>query len=82
MAKIKKATRESGKIKTSKILYNYKEGDKVVIKIDISHPINFPKRFNGKSGKIIGKKGKIYIVEIKDFNRIKKLLINPIHLKY
>jgi large subunit ribosomal protein L21e len=40
----------------------------------------FP-RYKGKFGKIIGKRGKSYIVEIIDGNKTKKIISRPEHLK-
>jgi large subunit ribosomal protein L21e len=38
-------------------------------------------RYKGRIGKIIGKRGKSYIVEITDGNKVKKLISRPEHLK-
>ena len=38
-------------------------------------------RFKGAFGKIVGKRGKSYIVEILDGNMVKKLISKPEHLK-
>lgn len=72
--------REKGKKNIRKYLQEFEEGDRVSIKIDpkyqsIPHP-----RFQGKSGKIVGKQGRAYYVKIKDGNKEKKVLVNPEHL--
>jgi large subunit ribosomal protein L21e len=38
-------------------------------------------RFKGLAGHIVGKRGKSYIVEIADGNKVKKLISRPEHLK-
>ncbi|HDN83803.1 MAG TPA: 50S ribosomal protein L21e, partial [Candidatus Altiarchaeales archaeon] len=72
--------RDRGKISIRRYLQEFKEGDLVSISIDpryqnIPHP-----RFNGKTGRVVGKQGRAYYVEIKDGNKIKRPLITPEHL--
>jgi len=57
-------------------------GDKIVIDIESSSAGGIPfKRFQGLAGKIVGSRGNAYLVEIKDGNKIKKIIANPEHLK-
>jgi large subunit ribosomal protein L21e len=77
----KKSPREKGKVKMSRMFYEYEEGDNVTLIRDVGFTSNFPERINGKIGKIIGKKGKFYIVKLRDFNEIKYLTLSPVHLK-
>ena len=42
---------------------------------------NFPKRLQGRTGVVEYKRGKTYMVKIKDQNNEKRFLIQPIHLK-
>jgi large subunit ribosomal protein L21e len=77
----KKSPREKGKFKMSKMFYEYNKGDHVTLIRDLSFPSNFAERINGKIGKVIGKKGKFYIVELRDLSEIKHIVTNPIHLK-
>ena len=77
---LKVKTRDRGKIKISKYLQKFKEGDSVSICIDpmyqaIPHP-----RFNGRSGKVIGKQGRCYFVTVRDGNKKKDILVAPEHL--
>jgi len=67
--------------KISKIFQELKEGDRVAIIRDISENPRFPKRMQGRSGKIESKRGKAYIVKIKDYNKEKRFIIKPVHLK-
>ncbi|MEM3368891.1 MAG: 50S ribosomal protein L21e, partial [Thermoproteota archaeon] len=53
-----KEVREKGLKSLSKFMYDYKEGDEVIIKIDPSVHSGIPfRRFHGKRGKIIEKRG-------------------------
>ncbi|MBI2043130.1 50S ribosomal protein L21e [Candidatus Pacearchaeota archaeon] len=76
----KKQTRTKGKIKFSRYFQELKEGDKVSVIREMSMPANFPKRFQGRTGIVEGRRGKAYIVLIKDNDKGKKFIIQPIHL--
>ncbi len=66
----------------TKFLQEFNEGQNVVISLEPSSHKGMPfPRFNGKSGKVIGKRGDSYIVEIADGNKIKKVISRPEHLK-
>jgi ribosomal protein L21E len=41
----------------------------------------FPKRIQGRTGIIKEKRGKSYIIKLKDLKKEKIFIINPIHLK-
>jgi len=65
------------KVALTPYLQEFKEGDKVHIKINpssrkIPHP-----RFHGMTGKVVGKRGKAFIIEVKK----KTLIVKPEHLK-
>ncbi|MFQ5531408.1 MAG: 50S ribosomal protein L21e [Candidatus Nanoarchaeia archaeon] len=77
----RKLVRTRGKLKLSKWFQELKEGDSVSVVREVSINSNFPKRLQGRTGKIEGKRGKTYIVKIKDQDKEKKFLIQPIHLK-
>ncbi|MEX0567565.1 MAG: 50S ribosomal protein L21e [Candidatus Njordarchaeota archaeon] len=77
-----KSPKERGLPPISAILYQYKVGEKVVIKIDPSIQKGMPyKRFHGKVGTIIDKRGRSYIVLVKDGNKEKKVIARPEHLR-
>ena len=79
--KLLKGYREKSKIKISRYFQEFKDGDKVGIKIEPSIHKGFPEpAFHGKIGEVIGKRGECYIVKIKDGSVIKKLIVHPIHL--
>jgi len=77
----KKPIRTRGKLQLSRYFQEIDEGDFVAISREQSIPINFPKRFQGLTGIVEGKRGKAYIVKIKDGNQDKRILIEAIHLK-
>ncbi len=77
----KKLIRTRGKLQLSRYFQRLDEGDFVAISREQSIPINFPKRFQGLTGVVEGKRGKAYIVKIKDGNQDKRILIEAIHLK-
>ena len=78
---MKKKVRTKGKIQFSRYFQKLKEGESVAVVIEPSVKLSFPKRLQGRTGKIEGKRGKTYFVKIKDQNKEKKFLIAPIHLK-
>lgn len=66
----------------TKFLQEFKEGQNVMISLETSSHKGMPfPRFKGKVGKVIGKRGKSYIVEIKEGNKIKQIISRPEHLK-
>ncbi|MBN2014781.1 MAG: 50S ribosomal protein L21e [Candidatus Altiarchaeota archaeon] len=74
------APRDRGKTKISKYLQKFKEGDVVSISIDPSYQaIPYPK-FNGISGKVVGRQGRCYYIEIKDGDKKKDVIVAPEHL--
>jgi large subunit ribosomal protein L21e len=77
----KKAIRTRGKLQLSRYFQELKEGDFVAISREPAVQSNFPTRFQGITGVVEGMRGKSYIVKIKDNNKYKKILIEPIHLK-
>ena len=71
----RKNVRSRGKLQFSRYFQKLKEGDIVGISKESSIRINFPKRLQGRSGIVEGKRGKAYIVKIKDQDKEKKFLI-------
>ena len=66
----------------TKFLQEFKKNQRVVILQEPSSQKGMPHpRFKGVAGRIIGKRGKSYIVEIVDGNKVKKLISRPEHLK-
>ena len=81
MTKRTKKVREKGKIKLSEYFKSLEKGDRVSIIREMSLNKNFPDRMQGRTGIVEGKRGKSYVVRIKDINQIKRYIVEPIHLK-
>ncbi len=77
----RKFIREHGKIKLSNYFQEFKEGERVSVVRELTLQPKFPKTLQGRSGLIQGKKGRFYIVKIKDINKDKLYIIHPIHLR-
>ena len=70
------------KLTATKMIKDFKEGEKVVIDIYPTYKGGLPHpRYRGRVGIIKGKRGSHYIVEIKDGKKTKELICNPVHLK-
>ena len=80
--KSKKFLRTKGKISLTRYMQKFEMGSIVsiglepAIKTMRSHP-----RFIGRTGRVVGIRGKCYEVSIRDGGKEKKLIIHPIHLK-
>jgi large subunit ribosomal protein L21e len=80
-ALLRKDRRERGKTTLSKILQSYTEGDQVVVKIDSSVHRGMPhRRFHGKVGVIMAKRGRSYVVHVTQGAATKKIIVRPEHL--
>lgn len=77
----RKNIRSRGKIKFSEYFKKLKEGDIVGVKREQGVGANFPKRIQGRTGKIEGKRGSNYLVKLKEFAKEKVFIIHPVHLK-
>ena len=77
----RKNIRLRGKVSLSKYFQKFEENDSVAVKREISINASFPKRLQGRTGVVKGKKGKAYIIKLKDQAKEKEFLIQPIHLK-
>ena len=79
---LKKATREKGKPKISKILQEYQPGSQVIIRMDSSVQKSMPhKRFHGKIGTIIEKRGRGYVIRVPQGNSIKEIIVRSEHIE-
>ncbi len=77
----RKPVRTRGKLKLSRYFQELEKGDRVAIVREASVEANFPKRFQGRTGVVEEKRGNSYIIRIKDMEKEKKLIIQPIHLR-
>ncbi len=78
---IKKQVRAKGKIQLSKWFQSLKEGDSVAVVREPSVDAYFPERLQGRTGIVIGKRGRAYMVRIMENDKEKKFIIEPVHLK-
>ena len=77
----KKKIRTRGKLQLSRYFQEFKKGDSVAVVREKSVKSSFPKRIQGRTGRVEDKRGRTYIIKLKDQNKEKKFLIAPIHLK-
>lgn len=76
------ARRNREKTTINKRLQEFEIGSRVVIKLDASETKGRPfRRFYGKSGIIMGKRGRSYIVKVKEGGKEKEVIASPVHLK-
>lgn len=79
---LRKKPREKGKIGLSRLLHEYVAGEKVVIKIESAVQKGMPhRRYHGKIGVVKEKRGRAYVVDVAQGNKIKTIIIRPEHLK-
>ena len=77
----RKLVRTRGKLRFSRYFQKLEKGDSVAIVRESAVKSNFPVRLQGKTGLIETKRGRAYMVKIKDCNKEKRFLIEPIHLR-
>jgi len=78
---LRRNPRERGKTTLTKILTNYNEGDKVVVKIDSSMHKGMPhRRYHGKVGIVSAKRGRSYVVHVTQGDATKEIIVRPEHL--
>ena len=77
----RKEVRTRGKLQLSRYFQELKKGDSVTVFAEKSLHPTFPKRLQGRTGKVEKKIGRSYAVKIKDQTKEKEFIISPIHLK-
>jgi len=79
---LRRKPKERGKTGLSKILREYKPGDKAVVKIDPSVHKGMPhRRYQGKIGVIVNRRGRSYVMEVTQGDAIKEIIVRPEHLE-
>jgi len=74
--------RKSTRTTVNQYLRQFPEGSKVAIVIESGSTNGFPfRRFQGKTGTIMGKRGKAFIVDFKDGDKLKTIITSAEHLK-
>ncbi|MGD0159248.1 MAG: 50S ribosomal protein L21e [Candidatus Bathyarchaeia archaeon] len=77
-----KGTREHGKLRLSKLLQQYQPGANVVVKIDSSVHKGMPhRRYHGKVGIVLNKRGRSYVVSVTQGDAIREIIVRPEHLE-
>ncbi|MDH5201070.1 MAG: 50S ribosomal protein L21e [Candidatus Bathyarchaeota archaeon] len=77
-----KRARERGKLGLSRLLAEYEVGEKVIINIDSGIHRGMPhKRFQGKVGTVVEKRGKAYILDIPQRKTSKFVIAGPEHVR-
>lgn len=69
------------KFTINRILKEFKLGEKVAIKTDSSSSAIPFRRFHGLTGEIAGKRGRAYIINVYDGNKLKRVIARSEHLK-
>ncbi len=78
---LRRKAREKGKTGLSKILREYKPGDRVVVKLDPSVHKGMPhRRFHGRIGIVESKRGQAYVVNVTQGDAEKEIIVRPEHL--
>jgi large subunit ribosomal protein L21e len=79
---MRKAVRDKGKPKLTKFLYDYAIGASVIIKIDSAQQKSLPhRRFHGKIGTVIDKRGRGYVVKVAQGNSVREIITRTEHLE-
>ena len=77
-----KRVREKGKLGLSRLLAKYEVGDKVIINIDSGVHKGMPhKRFQGKVGTVVEKRGRAYVLDLPQRKTSKYIIAGPEHIK-
>ncbi len=79
---LRKKPRERGLKPLGYLLTEYRVGDKVVIDIDPSTHKGQPhRRYQGKVGTVLERRGRAYVVGVKMGGKVKQIIALPEHLK-
>jgi large subunit ribosomal protein L21e len=77
----RKRMRQRGKLSFSKFFQTFEPGDLIAVVRELGQKFGYKNRLQGRTGRVIEKRGSAYYIEIKDHNKPKKYLLRPIHLK-
>ncbi len=77
----RKKIKTRGKISLSRYFQELKQGDVVAIAREPAVQSSFPERMQGRTGVVEGKRGRTYIIKVKDHEKAKTYLVAPVHLK-
>lgn len=78
---LRKRPRERGMQPLGRMLHKYDLKDKVVIKIDSGFHKGMPHhRYYGKVAVVTERRGRAYVVELKEGGKVRKLIVRPEHI--
>lgn len=70
-----------GRFRIANSLQDFKPGSKVRVKLNPNVHKGMPHpKFQGTLGRILGKKGRSFILEVKNGNKFKRIISKPEHL--
>jgi ribosomal protein L21E len=80
--KFSKNYKARGKISLRSYLQTLEAGDKVALQAETAVPEGmYFRRFHGKIGTVSKRLGSCYEVVIKDYDKVKHIIVHPVHLK-
>jgi len=80
--KFAKGIRQKGKMSLKNYFQVLKTGDSVCFKCEPSYQKGlYFRRFHGRTGKIVSKRGTCYEIRYMDGKKLKTLIVHPVHLK-
>jgi large subunit ribosomal protein L21e len=80
--KLKKDLRRRGILPVTSVIQRFDVGEKVHVICEPSTHKGMPhRRFHGKTGTIIGQRGRAWMLEVSDGNAVKIIIARPQHLK-
>ncbi len=77
----RKKVRQRGKVSFTRYFTKFIPGDSVAVVRELSIPFGYSNRMQGRTGKVLEKRGSAYYIAVKDMDKEKKYLLKPIHLK-
>ncbi|MBU0662792.1 MAG: 50S ribosomal protein L21e [Candidatus Diapherotrites archaeon] len=76
-----KGQRKRSRTTVNKKLRKFRKGSRVTLIIDTSIHAGMPSlRYQGMTGTVLSKRGAVYMVEVKEGNLVKFLVVSPAHL--
>ncbi len=80
--KLSRKARERGALPVTKVVQEFETGDLVHIVIEPSVQKGQPHpKFHGKTGRVVEKRGRSYLIAVTDKDAKKILIAKPVHIK-
>lgn len=76
-----KNVREKGKVSFSEYFKTLDDGARVTFVPEKSIRFPYPERIRGRTGVVAGTRGRSKIVKVNDKNKLKTLVVHPVHLR-